>query len=204
VAVTELGMPGHGVPDGDPGPGAVGPAQRLVPEPVRIVLNWGRRYSLWVFNFGLACCAIEFIAASMARHDFIRLGVIPFAPGPRQADLMVVSGTVTDKMAPAVRRLYEQMPEPKYVISFGACSNSGGPYWDSYSVTKGVDQVVPVDVYVPGCPPRPEALLQGILKLQEKIAAENLAERYPGPAGVRRESSPRTLTRPLVSPGAGE
>jgi NADH-quinone oxidoreductase subunit B len=204
VAVTELGMPGHGVPDRDPGAGAVGPAQRLVPEPVRIVLNWGRRYSLWVFNFGLACCAIEFIAASMARHDFIRLGVIPFAPGPRQADLMVVSGTVTDKMAPAVRRLYEQMPEPKYVISFGACSNSGGPYWDSYSVTKGVDQVVPVDVYVPGCPPRPEALLQGILKLQEKIAAENLAERYPGPAGVRRESSPRTLTRPLVSPGAGE
>jgi NADH-quinone oxidoreductase subunit B len=203
VAVTELGMPGHGAPD-DLGAGHVGPAQRLVPEPVRIVLNWGRRYSLWVFNFGLACCAIEFIAASMARHDFIRLGVIPFAPGPRQADLMVVSGTVTDKMAPAVRRLYEQMPEPKYVISFGACSNSGGPYWDSYSVTKGVDQVVPVDVYVPGCPPRPEALLQGILKLQEKIAAENLAERYPDPAAVRREAAPGTLTRPLVSPAAPE
>ena len=204
MAVTELGMPSHGVPDGDPAAGVVGPAQRLVPEPVRIVLNWGRRYSLWVFNFGLACCAIEFIAASMARHDFIRLGVIPFAPGPRQADLMVVSGTVTDKMAPAVRRLYEQMPEPKYVISFGACSNSGGPYWDSYSVTKGVDQVVPVDVYVPGCPPRPEALLQGILKLQEKIAAENLAERYPGPADSRRVSSPGTLTRPLVSPGTDQ
>jgi NADH-quinone oxidoreductase subunit B len=171
-----------------------------VPDPVRVVLNWGRRYSLWVFNFGLACCAIEFIAASMARHDFIRLGVIPFAPGPRQADLMVVSGTVTDKMAPAVRRLYEQMPEPKYVISFGACSNSGGPYWDSYSVTKGVDQVVPVDVYVPGCPPRPEALLQGILRLQQKIAGENLAERYPGPAAVRRGASATELTRPLVSP----
>ncbi len=203
MAVTELGMPGHGIPD-DAGAGYVGRAQRLVPEPVRIVLNWGRRYSLWVFNFGLACCAIEFIAASMARHDFIRLGVIPFAPGPRQADLMVVSGTVTDKMAPAVRRLYEQMPEPKYVISFGACSNSGGPYWDSYSVTKGVDQVVPVDVYVPGCPPRPEALLQGILKLQEKIAAENLAERYPDPVAVRREAAPETLTRPLVSPANGE
>src|SRR3712207_4095766 len=101
-------------------------------EPIRFVLNWGRRYSLWVFNFGLACCAIEFIATSMGRHDFIRLGVIPFAHGPRQADLMVVSGTVTDKMAPAVKRLYDQMPEPKYVISFGACSNSGGPYWDSY------------------------------------------------------------------------
>jgi NADH-quinone oxidoreductase subunit B len=141
-------------------------------EPIRFVLNWGRRYSLWVFNFGLACCAIEFIATSMGRHDFIRLGVIPFAHGPRQADLMVVSGTVTDKMAPAVKRLYDQMPEPKYVISFGACSNCGGPYWDSYSVTKGVDQLIPVDVYVPGCPPRPEALLHGILRLQEKIAAE--------------------------------
>jgi NADH-quinone oxidoreductase subunit B len=204
VAVTELGMPGHAVPDGGPGAGYIGPAQRLVPEPVRIVLNWGRRYSLWVFNFGLACCAIEFIAASMARHDFIRLGVIPFAPGPRQADLMVVSGTVTDKMAPAVRRLYEQMPEPKYVISFGACSNSGGPYWDSYSVTKGVDHVVPVDVYVPGCPPRPEALLQGILKLQEKIATENLAERYTDPVAARRDASPAELTRPLVSPADGE
>ncbi|MBV9024119.1 MAG: NADH-quinone oxidoreductase subunit B, partial [Streptomycetaceae bacterium] len=153
----------------------VGPLAEVAPRPLRLVLNWGRRYSLWVFNFGLACCAIEFIAASMARHDFIRLGVIPFAPGPRQADLMVVSGTVTDKMAPAIKRLYEQMPEPKYVISFGACSNSGGPYWDSYCVTKGVDQLIPVDVYVPGCPPRPEGLLHGIIRLQEKIAAESLS-----------------------------
>jgi NADH-quinone oxidoreductase subunit B len=141
-------------------------------EPIRFILNWGRKYSLWVFNFGLACCAIEFIATSMGRHDFMRLGVIPFAHGPRQADLMVVSGTVTDKMAPAIKRLYDQMPEPKYVISFGACANCGGPYWDSYSVTKGVDQIIPVDVYIPGCPPRPEALLHGILRLQEKIAAE--------------------------------
>ena len=165
----------------------VGPVGEHAPKPIRVVLNWGRRYSLWVFNFGLACCAIEFIATSMGRHDFIRLGVIPFAPGPRQADLMVVSGTVTDKMAPAIRRLYDQMPEPKYVISFGACSNSGGPYWDSYSVTKGVDQLIPVDVYVPGCPPAPEALLQGIIRLQEKIADERvsgagIAARQPGSA----------------------
>jgi NADH-quinone oxidoreductase B subunit len=199
VGVTDLPVPTVGPP-----PATVGPVQRLAPEPLRLVLNWGRRYSLWVFNFGLACCAIEFIATSMARHDFIRLGVIPFAPGPRQADLMVVSGTVTDKMAPAVRRLYEQMPEPKYVISFGACSNSGGPYWDSYCVTKGVDHVVPVDVYVPGCPPRPEALLQGILKLQEKIAAEDLGTRYRAATGtgVRPAAAvePDVLRRPLVPP----
>ena len=192
-----------------PGP-TVGALQKLAPQPLRVVLNWGRRYSLWVFNFGLACCAIEFIAASMARHDFIRLGVIPFAPGPRQADLMVVSGTVTDKMAPAVRRLYDQMPEPKYVISFGACSNSGGPYWDSYSVTKGVDTVIPVDVYVPGCPPRPEALLQGILRLQEKIAAETLSTKgirakYAGHRLASAGELARGLVRrPAEEPKAGD
>ncbi|OLT24543.1 NADH-quinone oxidoreductase subunit B [Actinomadura sp. CNU-125] len=186
-----------------PSPG-VGPLSRVAPKPIKFVLNWGRRYSLWVFNFGLACCAIEFIATSMSRHDFMRLGVIPFAPGPRQADLMVVSGTVSDKMAPAVRRLYEQMPEPKYVISFGACSNCGGPYWDSYCVTKGVDQIIPVDVYVPGCPPRPEALLHGIVHLQERIAAENLGDRYDGdpvtPPPPPRPLSPTVLRRPLQPP----
>ena len=175
----------------------------MLGEPIRFVLNWGRRYSLWVFNFGLACCAIEFIASSMGRHDFMRLGVIPFAHGPRQADLMVVSGTVTDKMAPAIKRLYDQMPEPKYVISFGACSNCGGPYWDSYSVTKGVDQIIPVDVYVPGCPPRPEALMHGILRLQDKIAGEPA-----GPGGTPRPDplangngrDAASLTAPMVTP----
>jgi NADH-quinone oxidoreductase B subunit len=184
----------------------VGSLSKIAPKPVKFVLNWGRRYSLWVFNFGLACCAIEFIATSMSRHDFIRLGVIPFAPGPRQADLMVVSGTVSDKMAPAVKRLYEQMPDPKYVISFGACSNCGGPYWDSYCVTKGVDQIVPVDVYVPGCPPRPEALLHGIVRLQEKIAAESLGDRYNGdegditPAPARGPMEATVLRRPIQQP----
>ncbi|MFI5935812.1 NADH-quinone oxidoreductase subunit B [Actinoplanes sp. NPDC051494] len=178
-------------------------------DPIKFVLNWGRRYSLWVFNFGLACCAIEFIATSMSRHDFMRMGVIPFAHGPRQADLMVVSGTVTDKMAPAIKRLYDQMPEPKYVISFGSCSNSGGPYWDSYSVTKGVDQLIPVDVYVPGCPPRPEALLHGILQLQAQIAREQSGpggvpgrdQLVPGPpdaAKPRRDAL--SLTAPMVRP----
>jgi NADH-quinone oxidoreductase subunit B len=166
-----------------------------VPQPLKFVLNWGRKYSLWVMNFGLACCAIEFIATSMARHDFIRLGVIPFAHGPRQADLMVVAGTLTDKMAPALKRLYDQMPEPKYVISFGSCSNCGGPFWDSYSVTKGVDQIVPVDVYVPGCPPRPEALLEGIVKLQEMIGKESLKDRLLSTSSATVDASARSASR---------
>ena len=152
-----------------------------VPKPLTWLLNYSRKYSLWMYQWGLACCAIEMGAALVSpRYDIMRLGVIPFPAGPRQADLLCVSGTVTDKLAPAIRRLWEQMPDPKYVISMGSCANCGGPYWDSYSVTKGIDQVIPVDVYVPGCPPRPEALLEGVVLLQQRIQNEDMAERWRG------------------------
>ena len=152
-----------------------------LPKPLTKVLNSARRYSVWIYQWGLACCAIEMGSAlASPRYDVMRLGVIPFPASPRQADLLVVSGTLTDKLAPSLRRLYEQMPDPKYVISMGSCANCGGPYWDSYSVTKGCDQIVPVDVYVPGCPPRPEALLEGIVLLQQRIGDEDMAERWKG------------------------
>ena len=138
------------------------------------VMNWARLSSLWQLSFGLACCAIEMMAASASDYDFDRFGVMP-RPTPRQADVIIISGTVTLKMATRIKRLYEQMPDPKYIISMGSCANTGGPYWEhGYHVLKGIDRIIPVDVYVPGCPPRPEALFEGLLKLQEKIRKETL------------------------------
>ena len=141
----------------------------IIVEQIDNLLNWARSGSAWYFQFGLACCAIEMMAAAAPRYDLERFGAMPRS-SPRQADVMIVAGTVTLKMATRVKRLYEQMANPKYVISMGSCANSGGPYWQyGYHVLKGVDLVVPVDIYVPGCPPRPEALLQGLLELQNKI-----------------------------------
>lgn len=138
--------------------------------------NWSRKNSVWPMMFGLACCAIEMIAAAASRYDLARFGMEVMRPSPRQSDVMLVSGTVTKKMIPQIVRLYNQMPEPKYVIAMGACASSGGPFKEGYNVVAGVDKFIPVDVYIPGCPPTPQALLHGLMTLQKKIEGQSLKE----------------------------
>jgi len=160
--------------------------------------NWGRKSSVWPMQFGLACCAIEMIATTMARYDLARFGAEVFRPSPRQADLMIVSGTVTKKMAPQVVRLYNQMAEPRYVIAMGACAISGGPFKQGYNVLKGIDRYIPVDVHIPGCPPRPEALIHAFMTLQKKIEGQSLT----GEERPRHLDTEAQGVFPVPEPGA--
>lgn len=138
------------------------------------IYNWSRRSSLWPMMYGIACCAIEMICTAASRYDFARFGMEVMRPSPRQSDVMIVSGTVVKKMVPTIVRLYNQMPEPKYVVAMGACASGGGPFKEGYNVISGVDQYIPVDVYIPGCPPTPQALLHGLISLQKKIDHQSL------------------------------
>ena len=157
------------------------------------LINWARKSSLWPATFGLACCAIEMMNVTSSRNDLARFGAEVFRASPRQADVMIVSGRVSRKMAPVLRRIYDQMPEPKWVISMGACATSGGVF-DNYAIVQGVDKVVPVDVYIPGCPPRPEMLIHAVMMLQEKVMKESVRDRKDAPdAEARAAITPGTL-----------
>ncbi|MEW5830373.1 MAG: NADH-quinone oxidoreductase subunit NuoB [Chloroflexota bacterium] len=164
----ELNSPGYEIPPELQGQVAVTTLDRIY--------NWGRRSSVWPMMFGLACCAIEMIAAQASRYDMARFGMEVMRPSPRQSDLLLVSGTVTKKMVPVIVRLYNQMPEPKYVVAMGACASGGGPFKEGYNVVAGIDKFLPVDVYIPGCPPTPQALVAGLIKLQEKIDKQSIKQ----------------------------
>ena len=164
----ELNKPGYDIPQDVEHAVAITTLDRIY--------NWGRRSSVWPLMFGLACCAIEMIAAQASRYDLARFGMEVMRPTPRQADLMLVAGTVTKKMLPAIIRLYNQMPEPKYVVAMGACATSGGPFKEGYNVVAGIDKFLPVDIYVPGCPPTPQALMNGLILLQKKIDKESISK----------------------------
>jgi NADH-quinone oxidoreductase subunit B len=166
MTAEELNTPGYDIPPELQGQVSITSLDRIY--------NWGRAASVWPMMFGLACCAIEMICTAASRFDLARFGMEIMRPSPRQSDLMIVSGTVTKKMVPTIVRLYNQMPEPKYVLAMGACASGGGPFKEGYNVIAGVDKFVPVDVYVPGCPPTPQALLNGLIKLQEKIKGETI------------------------------
>jgi len=153
------------------------------------LINWARKSSLWPATFGLACCAIEMMNATSGRNDLARFGSEVFRASPRQADVMIVSGRVSRKMAPVLRRIYDQMPEPKWVISMGACATSGGVF-DNYAIVQGVDKIVPVDVYIPGCPPRPEMLIHAVMMLQDKVMKESIRDRRDAPDEEAREAIP--------------
>jgi NADH-quinone oxidoreductase subunit B len=163
---NELNSPGYDIPEDLANVVKITTLDRLY--------NWGRRSSVWPLMFGLACCAIEMIAAQASRYDMARFGMEVMRPTPRQSDLMIVAGTVTKKMVPLIVRLYNQMPEPKYVVAMGACASGGGPFKEGYNVVAGIDKFLPVDVYIPGCPPTPQALLHGMIKLQEKIDKQSI------------------------------
>jgi NADH-quinone oxidoreductase subunit B len=168
-----------------------GSAPRVLLGVLDDVINWGRSNSLWPLTFATSCCGIEYMAVGAARYDFARFGFEVTRASPRQADFIMVAGTVTDKMAPVLKRLYDQMADPKYVIAIGACAVSGGPFRKSYHVVNGVDRILPVDVYVPGCPPRPEAMLYGIMQLQRKVKVEKFL------GGVNRQVGKREYERLL-------
>ncbi|MBI3548063.1 MAG: NADH-quinone oxidoreductase subunit B [Elusimicrobia bacterium] len=174
-----------------PGVTSALPGGELLLTTADTVIDWGRKSSVWPLTFGLACCAIEMMGAYASRFDFDRMGVIP-RPSPRQADVMIVAGTVVKKMADPIIQIYHQMPEPRFVISMGSCANCGGPYWDSYSVVKGVDKIIPVDVYIAGCPPRPEALQYAVVKLQEKMMKMKLKNGFG--AAPQQEKGSRDIT----------